>query len=127
MKKVLYWILIFAAIGGITKSCESCSSDNKETKSEQAHKNNNDGYYDGQYSFRRGMEWGELKIEGQAWIAQGVQEMPFSGLEQFGYSGVIRGTELIVNQTMYGTNATGEVFAEFDGNKISTGGWTYTR
>ena len=105
----------------------SCNmGEHSSTTESVPHSNNADGFYDGQYSFRRGMEWGELKIEGQAWIAQGLQEMPY-GLEQFGYSGAIKGTELVVNRTMYGTNATGEVYAEFDGNHISSGGWTYSR
>lgn len=105
----------------------SCNFNNEHTSGiSNAHSDNADGYYNGQYSFRRGMEWGELKIEGQAWIVQGIQEMPY-GLEQFGYSGAIRGNELVVNRTMYGTNATGEVYAEFDGNRISSGGWIYCR
>lgn len=105
----------------------SCNFNDKNTSGiANTHSDNTDGFYDGQYSFRRGMEWGELKIEGQAWIAQGIQEMPY-GLEQFGYSGAIIGNELVVNHTMYGTNATGEVYAELDGNRISSGGWSYTR
>lgn len=128
MKKVIYWILALAIIGGIVKSCEGCSSDKeKPNTTKQFHMNNSDGYYDGHYAYRSGMEWGNLEIKGNVWSAQGLQEMPFSGLEEFGYSGVIRGDELIVSCTMYGTNATGEVFAEFDGNNISSGGWTYRR
>lgn len=112
------WFIILVIAGYIIGWVEKCSS----TPESIPHSNNTDGYYDGQYSFRRGMEWGEITIEGQTWNAQGQM-----GYAQFGYSGTIIGNNLIVNRTVYGTNATGEVFAEFDGDNISSGGWTFQR
>ena len=122
-------VIIISAVGlwvfGGNTSEYSNRTSYETTKA--THQNNSDGYYNGHYTCRKGMEWGNLEIKGNVWSAQGVQEMPYSGLEEFGYSGVIRGNKLIVSSTMYGTNATGKVFAEFDGNKISSGGWTYKK
>jgi len=112
-------MLVLAACGGGSSSSESSESNR--------HSDNADGYYNGQYSFRRGMEWGQMEIKGNVWVAQGSQESWNGGVEQFGYSGSIRGEELVVNTTMFGTNATGSVYAEFDGRNISSGGWTYKR
>ena len=52
-------MLVLAACGGGSSS--STSSDSNR------HSGNADGYYNGQYSFRRGMEWGELEINGNVW------------------------------------------------------------
>lgn len=112
-------MLVLAACGGGSSSSASSESNR--------HADNADGYYNGQYSFRRGMEWGQMEIKGNIWVAQGAQESWNGGVEQFGYSGSIRGNELVVNTTMFGTNATGSVYAEFNGRNISSGGWTYKR
>ena len=112
-------LLMLAACGG--------GSSNSASSESNRHADNSDGYYNGQYSFRRGMEWGEMEIKGDVWVAQGAQESWNGGVEQFGYSGSIRGEELVVNTTMFGANVTGCVFAEFDGRNISSGGWTYKR
>ena len=112
-------VLMLAACGGGSSSSASSESNR--------HADNADGYYNGQYSFRRGMEWGQMEIKGNIWVAQGAQESWNGGVEQFGYSGSIRGNELVVNTTMFGTNATGSVYAEFNGRNISSGGWTYKR
>ena len=119
MLPMMVAVLMLAACGGGSSSSASSESNR--------HADNADGYYNGQYSFRRGMEWGQMEIKGNVWVAQGTQESWNGGVEQFGYSGSIRGNELVVNTTMFGTNATGSVYAEFNGRNISSGGWTYKR
>ena len=131
MKKVLYWIMILAVIGGIGKSCESCSSDdNKEATTKQAHMNNSDGYYDGQYSFRRGLEHGDLEIRGDGWAVTYVDNDPITGsYSPHSFNGRIKGSNLVIGNVQYSYDYSyvGEIFAEFDGKNISSGGWTYTR
>lgn len=128
MKRILYIIGISIPTIAIFMLLACSGADNHAVTTTEQHTGNVDGYYNGQYTFRRGQEWGNMEIDGDIWIAQGAQESPFSGgTELFGYSGSIIGNELVVNTTMYGTNATGEVYAEFDGKDISSGGWTYKK
>lgn len=130
MKKVVYWILFLAVIGGIGKACESSSSENEKTSSIQAHLNNSDGYYDGHYSFRCGLEYGDLEIRGDGWAVTYVDKNPLTdSYSPHSFNGRIKGSNLIVGDAQYSYDYSyvGEIFAEFDGKNISSGGWTYTR
>ncbi|MBR1792509.1 MAG: hypothetical protein IJ764_02590 [Bacteroidales bacterium] len=111
MKKVLYGILILAIIGGIAKSCESCSGSNNKSP-------------EGTYYYSSGNENGKIVVDkNKDFVITG--RMGYTDVYYTG--GIDSQNKLRIRGGDIPTNMLGMEFGEWDGDEIVSGGWTFKK